>query len=198
MNRLSAFFKGRDTHLGLFYPEHYLLAVFPNLARGKLRHAGCGGEDMISVSGEELGLPMIKRMLFGFFPGCAFARTAPTSSRIKSIRPISLTACCTTSRISGYVAAAAMSLANSLILGLPIAASTAATTFPNGFCETMLHRWTLTVGTSILLTSRLFMQGTTEEPPVNPEGAGTTEHHRSCRCRNSLVLPLASAAAAAL
>jgi hypothetical protein len=33
MNRLSAFFKGRDTHLGLFYPEHYLLAVFPSLAQ---------------------------------------------------------------------------------------------------------------------------------------------------------------------
>lgn len=33
MNRLSAFFKGRDTHWGLFYPEHHLLAVFPNLAQ---------------------------------------------------------------------------------------------------------------------------------------------------------------------
>src|ERR1700677_1312435 len=50
------------------------------------------------------GLPMIKRMLFGFFSRCAFARTAPTSSRMNSISPISLTACCTTSRISGYVA----------------------------------------------------------------------------------------------
>ena len=57
MNRLSAFFKGRGTHLGLFYPEHYLLAVFPSLAQAdraqeKLRHAGCGKEDVISVSGE--------------------------------------------------------------------------------------------------------------------------------------------------
>jgi hypothetical protein len=33
MNRLSAFFKGRDTHLGLFYPEHYLLAVSRTLLR---------------------------------------------------------------------------------------------------------------------------------------------------------------------
>ena len=33
---------------------------------------------------------MIKRMLFGFLSGCAFARTAPTSSRMNS-RPISLT-----------------------------------------------------------------------------------------------------------
>jgi hypothetical protein len=32
MNRLSAFFKGRDTHLGLFYPEHYLLAVLGSVA----------------------------------------------------------------------------------------------------------------------------------------------------------------------
>jgi len=59
MNRLSAFFKGRDSHLGLFYPEHYLLAVFPNLAQSdraqeKLRQAGCGEEDVISVSGEEV------------------------------------------------------------------------------------------------------------------------------------------------
>ena len=59
MNRLSAFFKGRDTHLGLFYPEHYLLAVFPNFAQAdraqeKLRHAGYREEDVISVSGEEV------------------------------------------------------------------------------------------------------------------------------------------------
>ena len=59
LNRLSAFFKGRDTHLGLFYPEHYLLAVFPNLAQAdraqeRLRHAGCVEEDVISVSGEEV------------------------------------------------------------------------------------------------------------------------------------------------
>jgi hypothetical protein len=58
MNRLPAFFRGRETHLGLFYPEHYLLAVFPNLAQAdraqeKLRHAGCV-EDVISVSGEEV------------------------------------------------------------------------------------------------------------------------------------------------
>jgi hypothetical protein len=59
MNRLSAFFKGRDTHSGLFYPEHYLLAVFPNLAQAdraqeKLRHASCGEEDVVSASGEEV------------------------------------------------------------------------------------------------------------------------------------------------
>jgi hypothetical protein len=59
MNRLSAFFKGRDTHLGLFYPEHYLLAIFPNLAQAdraqeRLRHVGCVEEDVISVSGEEV------------------------------------------------------------------------------------------------------------------------------------------------
>src|SRR5271170_3099397 len=59
MNRLSAFFKGRNTHLGLFYPEHYLLAVFPNLAQAdraqdKLRHSGCLEDAVICVSGEEV------------------------------------------------------------------------------------------------------------------------------------------------
>jgi hypothetical protein len=59
MNRLSAFFKGRNTHLGLVYPENYLLAVFPNLAQAdraqeRPRHAGCVEEDVISVFGEEV------------------------------------------------------------------------------------------------------------------------------------------------
>ena len=59
MNRLSTFFKGADTHFGVFYPRHYLLASFPNRAEAdrateKLRFAGCGDEDVISVSGEEV------------------------------------------------------------------------------------------------------------------------------------------------
>ncbi len=57
-NRLSTFFKDDDTELGFFYPKHYLLAVFPNLAeadlaKNELRHAGRVEEDVISVSGEE-------------------------------------------------------------------------------------------------------------------------------------------------
>jgi hypothetical protein len=59
MNRLSTFFKGADTHFGVFYPRHYLLAIFPNRAEAdrakeKLRHAGCVEEDVISVSGDEV------------------------------------------------------------------------------------------------------------------------------------------------
>jgi hypothetical protein len=59
MNRLSTFFKGADTHFGVFYPTHYLLAIFPNRAEAdraqeKLRRAGCVEEDVISVSGDEV------------------------------------------------------------------------------------------------------------------------------------------------
>jgi hypothetical protein len=58
MNRLSAFFKGRGTQLGLFYPEHYLLAVFPNLAQAdraqeKLRRRAHG------VALREISLPSL-------------------------------------------------------------------------------------------------------------------------------------------
>jgi hypothetical protein len=28
MNRSSTFFKGADTHFGVFYPRHHLLAIF--------------------------------------------------------------------------------------------------------------------------------------------------------------------------
>src|SRR5580693_7858903 len=122
---------------------------------------------------------------------------------MNSIRPISLTAFCTTSRISEYVAAAAISLANSLILGLPIAASTVATTVSNGFCETTLQRWTLTVRTSILLPQGCLSKERCsslrpsnpslglDAPPVAHEAAGTrnfiavlaVEIHSSSRWR---------------
>jgi hypothetical protein len=59
MNRLSTFFKDGDTEFGVFYPKHYLLAVFPNLAEAdlakeELNHAGRVDDDVISVSGEEV------------------------------------------------------------------------------------------------------------------------------------------------
>jgi hypothetical protein len=59
MSRLSTFFKDADTEFGVFYPKHYLLAVFPNFAdadcaKGKLSSAGCLDEDVISVPGEEV------------------------------------------------------------------------------------------------------------------------------------------------
>jgi hypothetical protein len=58
-SRLSTFFKGADTEFGVFYPTHYLLAVFANLAEAnhakeELNHAGRVDEDVISVSGEEV------------------------------------------------------------------------------------------------------------------------------------------------
>jgi hypothetical protein len=59
ISRLSTFFKNGDTQLGVFYPKHYLLAIFPNLAEAdlakeELNHAGRVEEDVISVSGEEV------------------------------------------------------------------------------------------------------------------------------------------------
>jgi len=59
MSRLSTFFKDKDIEFGVFYPKHCLLAVFENLAeadraREELTHAGLVGEDVISVSGEEV------------------------------------------------------------------------------------------------------------------------------------------------
>ena len=59
MSRLSTFFKSTDTQFGVFYPEHYLLATFPNLAdadraKQQLNDSGRVGEDVISASGEEV------------------------------------------------------------------------------------------------------------------------------------------------
>jgi hypothetical protein len=59
MTRLTTFFKEADTQFGVFYPKHYLLAIFSNLAdadraKGELNHAGRADEDVISVSGEEV------------------------------------------------------------------------------------------------------------------------------------------------
>jgi hypothetical protein len=59
MSRLSSFFKDSDTRFGVFYPNHYLLAVFPNLtdadcAKQELNRAGCGDDDVISASGPEV------------------------------------------------------------------------------------------------------------------------------------------------
>ena len=58
MSRLSVFFKDTDTQFGAFYPNHYLLAVFPNLADAesakKGLHAGRIGHEVISASGDEV------------------------------------------------------------------------------------------------------------------------------------------------
>ena len=58
MSSLAAFFKDAEMQVGDFYPNHYLLAVFPNLAaadraKNSLQAAPARYE-AISVSGEEL------------------------------------------------------------------------------------------------------------------------------------------------
>ena len=57
MSRLSTFFKDADTEFGVFYPKHYLLAVYPNFAdadcaKAKLNCSGRPDEDVICVPGE--------------------------------------------------------------------------------------------------------------------------------------------------
>jgi hypothetical protein len=59
MSRLSKFFKDADTQFGVFYPNHYLLAIFANLTdaervKGELHRIGRGDKDVISASGEEV------------------------------------------------------------------------------------------------------------------------------------------------
>jgi hypothetical protein len=59
MSLLTGFFKESDTELGVFYPKHYLIAVFRNLetaqqAVKKLLHAGFAEDEAIAVAGQEL------------------------------------------------------------------------------------------------------------------------------------------------
>jgi len=59
MSLLSGFFKESDTQLGVFYPKHYLIAVFRCLenaqrAVAKLRRAGFEEDDVIAVDGREV------------------------------------------------------------------------------------------------------------------------------------------------
>jgi hypothetical protein len=56
---LSRFFKGSATHFGLFYPRHYLIAVFPDLeaaamAERRLFDFGFASEDVAAAPGEEV------------------------------------------------------------------------------------------------------------------------------------------------
>jgi len=53
MSRLSTFFGDKDVEVGVFYPNHCLLAAFENLAdadsaKEKLAYAGFVGESVIS------------------------------------------------------------------------------------------------------------------------------------------------------
>ena len=59
MSTLKDFFKESDTQLGVFYPRHYLIAVFRHLAAAqdavnKLRRAGFAEDEAIAVAGEDV------------------------------------------------------------------------------------------------------------------------------------------------
>jgi len=56
---LAGFFKESDTKLGIFYPNHYLVAVFDTvaaagLAANKLRVAGFASDEVIATDGAEV------------------------------------------------------------------------------------------------------------------------------------------------
>jgi hypothetical protein len=58
MSRLAQFFKETHQVMGVFYPLHYLVAVFRNVEEAqqvakKLRHAGFAEDDVIAVEGRE-------------------------------------------------------------------------------------------------------------------------------------------------
>src|SRR5712692_9341319 len=59
MSTLAEFFHGADTHLGVFYPTHYILAIYPGFeeaeaARRKLLQSGLDGEEVIAVPGQDM------------------------------------------------------------------------------------------------------------------------------------------------
>ena len=60
MTQLHAFFRGGDSHLGMFYPSGYLIAIFPTLdvARKLERDLSFSGTfpegDVMAASGEEV------------------------------------------------------------------------------------------------------------------------------------------------
>ena len=58
MSDVSSFFKESDTTLGVFYPNHYLIAVFrdrdaAHQVHGKLRNAGFSAEDVMALDGAD-------------------------------------------------------------------------------------------------------------------------------------------------
>jgi hypothetical protein len=57
MSALTDFFHGSETRLGVFYPSHYLVAIFPNpqlaaQAVSKLRQAGFPQSEAIATDGQ--------------------------------------------------------------------------------------------------------------------------------------------------
>ena len=58
MSTLTGFFKESDTQLGVFYPKHYLIAVFRDSGAAEnavagLRRAGFGVDEAICVTGQD-------------------------------------------------------------------------------------------------------------------------------------------------
>src|SRR5580698_7200347 len=59
MSQLGTFFAGDDTRLGVFYPQHSLLAIFPDIERAgrakqQLRAAGFSDDEVLATSGSDL------------------------------------------------------------------------------------------------------------------------------------------------
>jgi len=59
MSSLAMFLKGSDTRLGVFYPDHILLAIFPNLqgaqkGKDKLRGSGFSDDEALVAPGSDL------------------------------------------------------------------------------------------------------------------------------------------------
>ena len=59
MSTLMEFFQGADSSLGLFYPNHYIVAVFPSPdvaehAARKLRNAGFEDSQAIATDGNAI------------------------------------------------------------------------------------------------------------------------------------------------
>jgi hypothetical protein len=59
MSQLGTFFKGEDTRLGVFYPDHSLIAIFLDIERAEtakrqLRSAGFSDGEVLAASGADL------------------------------------------------------------------------------------------------------------------------------------------------
>jgi hypothetical protein len=59
MTTLTNFFKESDSHLGVFYPTHYIIASFPgfdqtNEAAQALRKAGFSDDEVLAIPGPEV------------------------------------------------------------------------------------------------------------------------------------------------
>jgi hypothetical protein len=58
MSQLATFFRGCDTRLGVFYPDHTLIAIFPDIkqaqkAKGKLCGAGFSDDEALVATGAD-------------------------------------------------------------------------------------------------------------------------------------------------